>query len=294
MKRILVIALICVAFICIFTAARSDSLKSDLSNISVFEIGCCDPDFSEAAGIQYFDCFTSSYDDFNPNNSAKNMDVTFNGEVISGNYWYSLEELRSPYPHASDYYIFSGGLFSVNIDSSQLETIVFTDYGSGDKSVDECKVYAEDIARQYFDLSQCELACTAGDNVHSYQFTKIGTADRLSVGVSTSGDIATFSNFTNTSFNKIAEIENSIETSNSIKILLSPDVIKKIEDKIHINYENCASYEILSRRLVKLKDNKMGMIYTLDIEFEPVPAENNTFDIMSARIELLVCEMQAE
>ena len=134
--------------------------------------------------------------------------------------------------------------------------------------------------------------------MHAYHYTKtidgIETSDRLSIGISTSGDIATFSNFTNNGFNKTDKMQNSMEISNKIEKFTSVDTSKKLEEKISSIYENYASYNIFNKRLLKLENNKLGMVYTVDIEFEPVPAENNTFDVMSARIELLVCETPVE
>ena len=288
-KRNLVIVLLYTVIICLCTTACSSSLTADLSNISVLEIGSS-ADLSDEG---YDNIWSSENCNAHSDLSApQKMQITFNGNKFNGDYLYSYIELYNLHP--SDYYDFSGGCFSVNRESGQLETIIFTNFGSGDKSVEECKKYAEEMASQYIDTSQYKLESVSGDFVHGYHYIKtidgIETSDRLSVAISTSGDIATFSNFTNNGFSKTDETETSAETNNLIKKFLSPHAINMIEDKIYSIYENCSSYKIVNKKLVRLENNKLGMVYTLDIEFEPVPAENNTFDIMSARIELLVCE----
>lgn len=298
MKKNLLIALLCVVIICVFITACSDSTTTDLSNISVLEIGC-DPDTSETAGIHFSEYGIGSEEKLNPHSDSEapqTMETTFNGKNYSGDYWYSIIESYSL--SLSDYYNFDNGWFSVNRDSGKLETIVFTDFGSGDKTVDECKTYAEDIASQYIDLSQYTLVSSPGDPVHGYQFIKmidgIETSDVLSIAISSSGDISSFSNFTNNDSNAMSKNEIPSEMSNAIEKFKSPEVTEMLEEKIYSNYENCTHYQIINQKLVRLENNEFGMVYIVDIEFEPYPLGNGEYAFPSARIELLVCETPVE
>ena len=298
MKKNLLIALLCVVIICVFITACSDSTTTDFSNISVLEIGS-DPDTSEAAGIHFSEYGLWSDANLNPHSDSEaqqTMEVTFNGKNYSGDYWYSIVESYSL--SLSDYYNFDNGWFSVNRESGKLETIVFTNFGSGDKSVEECKTYAEDIASQYIDLSQYTLVSSEGDPVHGYQFIKMidgfETSDVLTIAISSSGDISSFSNFTNNDSNKMSKNEIPSEMSNAIEKFKSPEVAEMLEEKIYSNYENCTHYQIINQKLVRLENNEFGMVYIVDIEFEPYPLGNGEYAFPSARIELLVCETPVE
>ena len=206
MKKNLLIALLYVVISCVFIMACSNATATDLSNISVLEIGSAIDASDGGTHASEYDLWSAA--NCYPHNdtaAAQKMEVTFNGNVFHGDYWYSLVESYNLHP--SDYYSFSGGWFSINRNSGQLETIILMDFGTGNKSVDECKKYAEDIASQYIDLSQYSLMSSGGDPVYGYQFTKmvdgIETSDRLSVAISSSGDISSFCNFTNDDFNNI-------------------------------------------------------------------------------------------
>ncbi len=297
MKKNLLIALLYVVISCVFVTACSNATATDLSNISVLEIGSAIDASDGGTHASEYDFWSAA--NCNPHNdtaAAQKMEVTFNGNVFHGDYWYSLVESYNLHP--SDYYSFLGGWFSINRNSGQLETIILMDFGTGNKSVEDCRQYAEDIASQYIDLSQYSLVSSAGDPVHGYQFTKmvngIETSDRLSVAISSSGDISSFCNFTNDDFNNINKMGSAEEKKNFIKKIASPDISKKIEEKLNSIYDNWDSYETINKKLVALENQEVGMVYTIDVNFEPVSLDDGTFYMPTSRIELLICETPTE
>ena len=55
------------------------------------------------------------------------------------------------------------------------------------------------------------------------------------------------------------------EKKNFIKKIASPDISKKIEEKLNIIYDNWDSYETINKKLVALENQEVGMVYTIDV-----------------------------
>lgn len=293
MKKVL-FGITILGIICFLVAAcsYSNTTEPPSTSISVLEIGAAVDSSDGGVHVSEYEIWSENNCNLHVDTSAPgSMKISFNGKECVGEYWYSIVE--TGYLHISDYYTYSEGWFSVNRENKQLETIILTDFGSGEKTLDDCLKNAVTIAQQYIDLSQYELVSIAGDPVYSYQFIKkiadIETSDRLSVGVSSSGEITSFTNFTSAK----NEFTDSNETRRLIEDFTSSDTNKMLENKIKSIYKDFSSYSVVDKRLVKLEKNKLGMLYTIDVDLKPTILSEDEVMVDTSRIQLLVCQTSA-
>lgn len=294
MKKIVFCIVLCIIVIFSVVACSNTNIPQETKElgISVLEIGAAADSMDGGVHISEYETWSES--NCNPHTDTAapaSMKVSFNGKEYIGEYWYSIVEVG--YPHMSDYYTCEDGWFSVNRDNKKLETILFMSFDSGKLSVDECRKSAETIAQQYIDLSQYRLTATAGDPVHSYQFIKmmgnLETTDRLSVGVSSSGEITSFTNFTFEQNSK-SVFANSANTNSVVESLSSSTVDASLEEKIESIYSDYSSYSIVNERVVELENDGVGILYTIDVDLEPTSLSDGEIMLNSSRIQLLVCQ----
>jgi len=269
--------IILLLFVCLFFAACSSETAKDAEDIRVFEIPSSEHDiWTESACNPHMN-----------GDAPKTMGAEFEGAKLEGKYSYSIAEMYNTV--VSHYYDFNGGWFSVNSADGSLETVVFIDIGEGSLSAEDCIPQAKAIAEKYIDTADYALTVTAGGPVHSYQFIRqvkgIDTNDVLSVGISSAGETASFTNFS-----KSADIfRNTKRISAAITAYTSAGALGKMEAKISELHKNCSGYNIASNRLVALGGGNFGIVYTVDIELAPVKAGEDELIIREERIELLVC-----
>ncbi len=279
MKRILP-ALLTGLFVISLSTACSDLNKSKITTeapeLRVLEIEVLS---DSSDGGEYVselgsdsDARRKSYQDKDAPGEAK---VVLNGKTYTGEYTHSIVE--GHYFHVSDYYSGSSGWFSVNRETAQLERLHPDSSKKGDKSTDECRKIAEELARQYIDLSQYTLSGGGGDNLHPYLFMKtingMETNDTLFIGVSSSGEIVDFSNFTSGNAENAFNSIDAKAIDDLIERLSSSEVMEMIDKKVNTIYEDCASYSIENKVLVDLENNELGLIYVITGKFTPIQIE---------------------
>lgn len=223
--------------------------------------------------------------------APRTAEVLFSGKTYTGEYMLSI--VQRHYFHVSDYYSSSFGIFSVNRETTQLESMMLYNHGEGDKSTDECKKIAEELAQQYIDLSQYSMT-TKGDSLRTYYFIRmidgVATSDVLSVGVRSSGEIGIFSNYTSGKTKNAFSSADPKAIGDMIERLSSSEVMTMIDKKVNAMYENCASWSIVDKVLVELENHKIGLAYMIDGELEPIRTGENQIMKSGFRIELLVSE----
>lgn len=265
--------IILLLLVCLFFSACTSETSND--DIQVFKIPSLEHDI-----------WTDSVCSPHVNDDAPEiMEAEFEEAKLEGKYSYSIAEMYNT--AISHYYDFNGGWFSVNSADGSIETVVFTDISEGRLSAEDCIPKAKEIAEKYIDTADYALTVTAGYPVHSYQFIRqlngIDTNDMLSVGISSAGEIASFTNFS-----KSADIfRNTKKISAAITACTSQEALGKMEAKINEMYENCSGCNIISDRLIAFDGENFGIVYTIDIELAPIKEEG--LIIREERIELLVC-----
>jgi len=222
--------------------------------------------------------------------APRTAEVLFSGKTYTGEYMLSI--VQRHYFHVSDYYSSSFGIFSVNRETTQLESMMLYNHGEGDKSTDECKKIAEELAQQYIDLSQYSLT-TKGDSLRTYYFIRmidgVATSDVLSVGVRSSGEIGIFSNYTSGKTKNAFSSADPKAIGDMIERLSSSEVMEMIDKKVNTIYEDCASYSIENKVLVDLENNELGLIYVIAGKFTPIQIEEG-YMVSEFITELLVYE----
>ena len=295
MKRILSAILLGIFVIALATACSNQSEPLNTfasSETKVIEIEVLSG--SSDGGImvsEHGSCSDAKRNPHEDQDAPRKAEVLFNGNTYAGEYMHSIVERH--YFHVSDYYSSSFGIFSVNRETTQLESMMLYNHGEGDKSTDECKKIAEELAQQYIDLSQYSLT-TKGDSLRTYYFIRmidgVATSDVLSVGVRSSGEIGIFSNYTSGKTKNAFSSADPKAIGDMIERLSSSEVMAMVDGKVNEMYENCASYSIVDKVLIELENHELGLAYTIDGELEPIRTGENQIMKSGFKIELLVYE----
>jgi len=245
MKRILPAFLLCLLVVALATACLNQSEPQ--KTLSTTEIS-----------VVEFEEFEKNWD----KDAPKTAEVVFYGKTYEGEYQYSIE--KTHFLHVADKYSGSGVSFSVIRETSQLESIMIIDkIDEGDKTPDECREIAEELAKQYIDLSQYTLS-TKGDSLRAFHFVRmiggVETSDFLSVVVRSSGEISYFYNYTSGKAENAFSNADPKEVGDLIERLSSSEAMKMIDNKVNAIYENCASWSIVNKRLVELENHELGWL----------------------------------
>lgn len=211
---------------------------------------------------------------FSNGNASAIKSIKFNGEEFTGNYWYSVIELYNNYQ--SDYYEFPEGWFAVNSSTGDLVSIVFYSIREGNKTSEQCLELATTLAKQYIDLDEYVVNTVPGEFVHSYTFTRyingIETCSKLSVGISTSGDIVTFSHMMLDAFDtsNLGKLDIQIGDIELTTTAIEENSIDIVAKKINTIYPQNKRYVISKRLLVILESGKPGVVYFVDVDLPEI------------------------
>ena len=265
----------CVILITCGLCACSASRENSSVDIQAYEITATVDLNDGGTHVEEYPLWTvENCNAFSNSNAPAIKSVVFNGEEFTGSYWYSVIELYNNYQ--SDYYEFPGGWFAVNSSTGELVSIVFYSIREGDKTSEQCLELATTLAKQYIDIGEYVVNTVPGEFVHSYTFTRyingIETCSKLSVGISTSGDIVAFSHmmldaFDTSDSGKLDTQVSNVELATTAIEERSSDIMAK---KISTIYPENERYVISKKLLVILESGKPGIVYFVDVDLPEI------------------------
>lgn len=198
------------------------------------------------------------------------VEVTFEGKVYEGEFWYSAVIRHNPY--TSHYYLFPGGWFSVKSTTGELD--YFCNIATSDteiiKTAEECERTALTLASKYINTEEYKMSVKQEAGCYNYLFERyiegIRTDAFLSVGVNYSGDIKFFSYG---STDEMTAAINNIEKEmlkGTLATYTSNDVVSKIYNAEQTRTQKTAKIEIEGPVLVVLEDGTLGVVYQVELE----------------------------
>lgn len=239
----------------------------DSVEYNVYEIGS----FESADGGQH----TSEYPLWDPDmlnyhqaaTVAKEASVTFNGQTYTGQY--DLSSVQIPNTYVSHRYTvqYDDGKviwFSINSATGELASIWFIskDLVIESATEAECRKIADELAKVYIPLS--EYCVKTDEQEQSYIYTYYRevngypTSDQVHIAVKKNGTIASFGTFMLGAFEGVKSI--------SIDENKASEAVEKKMDTIYASTVGDKSFEIKDKQLVKLENEKIAVLYTVDVE----------------------------
>lgn len=120
--------------------------------------------------------------------------LDFQNTNYQGEYWYSVVENNNTY--ISDFYKVEHGWFSINRETKELLSVLFSDYEKGNKTKEECKILAEAVAKQYIDIDKYYFEESVNGDFYGFKYTKLinayPTNETLNVAFSNGGTLVSF------------------------------------------------------------------------------------------------------
>lgn len=205
--------------------------------------------------------------------AAETYTITFDGTEYTGTYSYTA--LRNYTSYEYDTYLTDSGSFSIRTDNGVLvEFVGSCDESSYDtapySSIEDCQTQAENLASQYFDMSEYTLETSAGDIYNSFRYTiysdGVPTRDTVNICVSiytgeviiySAGDLGAFT-FSTASTSSLTD---------SVSALTSENAASALEAKLDAIYGEYESYEVTNQVLAKLANGSVGLVSTVNVEF---------------------------
>lgn len=98
--------------------------------------------------------------------------------------------------YISDFYKVEHGWFSINRETKELLSVLFSDHEKGNKTKEECKILAEAVAKQYIDIDKYYFEESVSGDFYGFKYIKLinayPTNETLNVAFSNGGTLVSF------------------------------------------------------------------------------------------------------
>ena len=206
--------------------------------------------------------------------------VEFDGSEYQGTYAYTNYLFYNNY--RSDYYEFENGEFSVNEDTGKVDSIFFYNRGEGNKTAEDCKDKAAELASKFININDYELSIEENESGSVFYFERaIGgykAASMVTVLFSNSGELISLIARSTEGMNELLASESYGSLEERVQLLSSDDAQNGLEKKIDQVVPDCDEYNILDTTIVFLRDGNIGLLYKIET-LEKNDLENGNTDI---------------
>lgn len=204
--------------------------------------------------------------------------ITFDGKTYSGKYAYASQNRFNTY--RSLFYEFSGGIFSVNETTGQVDYIKSTMLSTGGKTEAECEAEVIRIASQFINTEDYKLTIESDETSQVFSFVRyiagIETSARLCVTMKTYGGLY---KLYSVELQMVDEVEAYIhehglsKTETQAKRLSSNAAHSLVKERIKENYPNNEGYTIQDGVLTVSGDGQLGMLYEVSVAWNDQDGE---------------------
>lgn len=243
---------------------------------------------------------------FQDDSAPRTRTVSFNGNTYTGTYQYSIVQIPDIYQ--TDYYALQNGKFAVYHATGKLSLLSIYGKDSGEMTADDCFEHALEAAMQIADVSEYVLTVIPTETLHWYRFERyigdIQTAERISIGVTTTGEITQLVCVQLGAFDSVLSSDTTVDdiVARSVDALFSSQADDVLNTKINQIYGDLnkkypdsspsLSYEVTNSLLVALPDGTLGLLQTVSADVA-LSIENGWIDHDCSLFQVLVkCEKE--
>lgn len=282
MKKSIIILILILC--CSIVSCGQNNNGNMITESCYYNMPCADSDHY-IKSLGEYGLWTYEKIDMHENHKApESVTVSFDGNKYSGKYSYSSVEYYNTYE--SDFYDFDGGWFSVKTGTDELDSIAFYGANSGSKSVDDCLLIAKSIAEHYINIDEYDLTVKQKDDYCYFVYVRtingVETCDRLSLIISTSGEIVSFNMWMCSEMKEILNAQNQRSPSweeNKVAELVDEKYEDALFEKIIKSNNDIKNLKVLDVTVVALENGDFGLVYNIEGEIITKDAENDGEDI---------------